>query len=774
MSLSGFFAYPSSLPLVVDAVRITCQNSNKGGSAVVVNSWEEMDIAGRFIATEILTNIRAADFLIADISRLNFNVVYEIGFAIGCAKRVLLVKNKAVSDISPTIQEVGIFDTIGFKEYSTSEELSAFVKNVESSRPIHIDEKINEKSPIYIVQPKTKTDYDGYITSSIKKSHLYFRSFDPSESPRLSGPDAVANVAESYGVVLHLLPADHVDAAIHNIRSAFVAGLADGMDKRSLYIQSGDSPVPVDLRDFVTVCRFPDQFKDAIGLLAERVYEDRDMHVVSKPLGSRSILAQMDLGASAAENEITSLGSYYLEIDAFRRAQRKEVRLVTGRKGSGKTAIFFMLRDRVRKNRSNVVIDLKPEGYQLLKLKDAIVGLMSAGTVEHTITAFWEYLLWVEICYKLLEKDQELHKRDHNLFEPYQRLKSAYMTDSYSAQGDFSERLKVLLRDIIAAIKIEYEDNTNLNLSMSQITNFLYRHDFIKLKEQVQDYLQYKQELWLLFDNLDKGWASQGVSEEDLVIVRALIEATRKIERELDKQEVVAHTIVFLRNDVFEHLVNSTSDRGKETRANVDWDDQEMLRELLRRRIDSAWDVKPSKDFSTVWTSICAPIIDGQDSAEYLIDRCLMRPRSLLDLLGHCRGYAINLGHDRITKEDIGKACSAFSNDLLAEIGLEIRDVFPSAEHVLYAFIGSSRSLSRSELIEILNLHGVSENEHISLITLLLWFGFLGFLWTDNTPRYIYNFNYNMKVLEGSHKVLLTKGVTYIINPAFAPALGLV
>jgi len=774
MSLTGFFAYPSSLPLVVDAVRATCHTCNSRGSSVSVQSWEEMDIAGRFIATEILANIRAADFLVADISRLNFNVVYEIGFAIGCGKRILLVKNKAVSEVSPTIQEVGIFDTFGFKEYSTSEELSTFIRNVETVRPIHIGDKINEKSPIYVVQPKTKTDYDGLITSSIKKSHLYFRSFDPAESSRLSGPDAVANVAESYGVVLHLLPTEHVDAPIHNIRSAFVAGLTDGMDKRSLYIQSGDSPIPVDLRDFVTICRFPDQFKDAIGLLAERVYEDRDVHVESKPLGSRSLLARLDLGASAAENEITSLGTYYLEIDAFRRAQRKEVRLVTGRKGSGKTAIFFMLRDRVRKNRSNVVIDLKPEGYQLLKLKDAIVSLMSTGTVEHTITAFWEYLLWLEVCYKLLEKDQELHKRDHNLFEPYQRLKAVYMTDAYSAQGDFSERLKILLRDIIAAIEAEYESHENLNLSMSEITSFLYRHDFANLKEQVRSYLQHKNELWLLFDNIDKGWAAQGVNKEDLVIVRALIEATRKIERELDKQDVTAHTIVFLRNDVFEHLVDSTSDRGKETRANVDWDDTEMLRELLRRRIDSEWDVKSAKDFSTIWTSICTPIIDGQDSAEYLIDRCLMRPRSLLDLLGHCRGYAINLGHDRITKEDISKACSAFSNDLLTEIGLEIRDVFPSADQLLYAFIGSSRTLSRLDLIEILNSHDVAESEHASLITLLLWFGFLGFLWTDNTPKYIYNFHYNMKVLEGSHKVLLTKGVTYVINPAFAPALGLI
>jgi len=292
------------------------------------------------------------------------------------------------------------------------------------------------------------------------------------------------------------------------------------------------------------------------------------------------------------------------------------------------------------------------------------------------------------------------------------------------------------------------------------------------LKENVIRYLKFKDELWLLFDNIDKGWSSQGVKSEDLVIVRSLIEATRKIERELRNLGIPAHTIVFLRNDVFEHLVDSTADRGKETRANVDWDDPEMLRELLRRRIDRNWDTANPKSFSSVWTSICTPIVDGQDSAEYMIDRCLMRPRSLLDLIGHCRGYAMNLGHDRIMKEDISKACSAFSNDLLAEIDLEIRDVFPSAEHLLYAFIGSSKELRREDLLQVLAGHSISPTDVDAIVNLLLWFGFLGFIWTDGSQRYIYSFHYNMKVLQGSHNVLLNNGVIYVINPAFHPALG--
>ena len=662
MSASAFFAYPAGTNLVEDAIRAAVSLTRAWSSDLAVETWEEMDIPGRFISTEILQRIEISSVLAADISRLNFNVAYEVGYAIGKGKRVLLVRHRAVQAQTPTMQDVGVFDTLGYKEYSTAEELAVFLSAARDTRPIHVSDKRNEKSPLYLVQPTTKTDYDGLIVAGIKKSHLYFRSFDPSESTRLAGPDAVANVAESYGVILHFLPKEHVNAAVHNIRSAFVAGLSDGMDRRSLFIQTGDTPIPIDLRDFVTTCRFPNEFKEAIGKLAERIYDDRSTTGALKPNGSESLLELADIGASAAENEITSLGEYYLEIEAFRRAKRREVRLVTGRKGSGKTAIFFMLRDVVRGNKQNVVLDLKPEGYQLMKLKDAVTNLLSKGTVEHTITAFWEYLLWLEICYKLLEKDQELHKRDHRLFEPYQRLKAAYLTDAYSSEGDFAERLKALLRDIVLAVQEKYEEQESVELTTPQITELVYRHDFLQLKDQIVEYLHFKQEIWLLFDNIDKGWAAQGVRAEDLVILRALMEATRKIERDLTKVSITAHTIVFLRNDVFEHLVDTTSDRGKETRSNVDWDDPELLRELVRRRIVRVLpEAQQGANFSTVWTSICVPIVDGEDSSQYLIDRSLMRPRSLLDLIGHCKGYALNLGHSRIEKDDITKGCSAFS-----------------------------------------------------------------------------------------------------------------
>ena len=143
------------------------------------------------------------------------------------------------------------------------------------------------------------------------------------------------------------------------------------------------------------------------------------------------------------------------------------------------------------------------------------------------------------------------------------------------------------------------------------------------------------------------------------------------------------------------------------------------------------------------------------------------------DLIGHCRGYAVSLGHDRIQQEDIQKGMAAFSDDLLSEINLEIRDVYPDSGDLLYAFLGSPAKFNREALEGRFQNYGVPADAITSLIEMLFWFGFLGFVWTNGEPRFIYSFHYNMKVMNGAHDQLVRNGITYVINPAFIPALGL-
>jgi hypothetical protein len=423
-----FYAYPSAPDLIADTVEQAVANLRENLGVSTVKTWRENDIAGRFIAHQVLESIDTASLMIADITQLNFNVAYEIGFALARQKRVILTRHAGVKAGPPLAADVGIFDTLGFVEYPNATQLEEIVRRsakdcTPSVKNIYPQ---NQNVPVYLIEARIRTDPVTRIISRVKKARLFFRSYDPQESARLSGSDAFTQVAESYGVLLHLLSNHMVDAPIHNIRVAFLAGLAEGFGRVLLLLQEGEEPVPIDYRDLVRVFTHPSHIDEAIAEFATRVTEALQEGRQFSIEKEHSLLERLSFGASAAENELRDLGSYYLETDPFQRALRGEVRLVVGRKGSGKTAVFAQVRDRLRRERQNIILDLRPDGYQLLKFKEMVLRYLGPGALEHVITAFWEYLLLLEVCHKILEKDRIPHTRDSRLLQPYRRLSSLY------------------------------------------------------------------------------------------------------------------------------------------------------------------------------------------------------------------------------------------------------------------------------------------------------------------------------------------------------------
>jgi hypothetical protein len=423
----------------------------------------------------------------------------------------------------------------------------------------------------------------------------------------------------------------------------------------------------------------------------------------------------------------------------------------------------------VTKNRSkNIVLDLKPDGYKLIKFKERMLTFLEEGTYQHTITAFWEYVLLLEICYKILEKDKKRHLTDHLLYDGYRALTELYNADEYDVEGDFSERMSGLMEKIYSEYQSQYGGQEQVRLNSAQITELLHKHDVRMLRKQLVSYMENKGTLWLLFDNIDNGWPTSGLGHCDLVIIRALIDATRKIEREFGRNELDVKTAVFLRNDVYELLVRETSDRGKEASVLLDWTDSDLLREMVRLRIVSNG-LDDETDFWTAWQKIFVSHYKGEETSRFLIERSLMRPRFLLNLINHCKSFAINLNHEVVDDTDIEKGLHAYSSDLLKDIGYELRDVASESEGVLYAFISSDPELEKNEVMKRLGEFISEPSIAEEIFELLIWYGFLGVKIGGDDAKYIYNYNYDKSLLDGIVRV--SKSVRYVINQAFWPAL---
>jgi len=375
----------------------------------------------------------------------------------------------------------------------------------------------------------------------------------------------------------------------------------------------------------------------------------------------------------------------------------------------------------------------------------------------------------------LLEKDQTAHKFNHEIRDLYLELERTYYTEGYSVEGDFSERLLALSQRIALDYGQRYGDADGTKLTTDQVTQLVYSHDIKTLRSQVNAYLEHKQGVWVLFDNLDKGWSTQGVDVVDAMVLRCLIDAGRKVERDMRKAGNSVHCLVFIRNDVYEHLMRHSADYGKEMRVTLDWTDSDMLRELLRLRlVASLPSGSANLSFDEVWRQLCvshyAPT--GEETSSYIIERSLMRPRNVIKIFAHARGFAANLAHARIEDADLEKGIRTYSQDLLIELDHELSDVFPAARELLYQFIDAPPQMSRQQLASLIESAGIENLEIEKVVDFLLYYGILGVRTSEEQVHYIFGVNYDLKVLQ-VRASRLAEGEVYVMNPAFRPALGI-
>lgn len=769
----AFVAYSSRDKLLAEMIALGVAKANrKVGKRIHYEPWEFNDIAGNPLISPILEGIDASTYVVADITYLNPNVVYEVGFAIGKSRRCFLVRHKGTEGDERVAREVGIFDTLGYDTYIDDEGLANSLSAYVDPTPLQLPVSLDRLAPVYVVEPPAKGGIATIMTSRLKKAKYKYRSFNPAEDSRLSASDAIRQVGASAGILLSILDGDQEQNLIHDIRTLFVAGLAHGMGKPTLILATSSAKVPLDIRDEVKTYSRQEDIVQHIASFSLEITEYLQQGD-PKPLKSLTQLQSLQIGDPTAENEMTTLDSYFLATDQFSKALRGEVNLVIGRKGAGKTALFIQMRDKLRSDKRNVVLDLKPEGYQLLKLKEDILAHLTQGASHHLVTAFWEYLILLEVTYKLLEKDQLAHRFNHEIRDQYIELERTYRTEGYSVEGDFSERLLALSQRISQDYGQRFGNSDGTKLSTDQVTQLVYSHDVKNLRAQVNAYLKHKQGVWVLFDNLDKGWSTQGVDVVDAMVLRCLIDAGRKVERDMRKAGNTVHCLVFIRNDVYDHLMRQSADYGKEMLVKLDWTDPDMLRELLRLRlVASLPEESHNLAFNQIWPQLCVSHYKGEETSSYIIERALMRPRNVIKIFAHSKGFAANLAHSKIDDADLEKGVRAYSQDLLVELDHELADVFPVARDLLYQFIDAPPQMSRQDLESLMREAGIEELDIYKVVDFLLYYGILGVRTSEDVIHYIFNVNYDLKVLQ-VRAARIVDGVVYVMNPAFRPALGI-
>jgi hypothetical protein len=764
-SSQGLFLYGSKPENIAAAIESAIESARGAGVGEGWRSWKDLPISGQIIFCEICKAMRFSGTLVADVTTLNFNLLFEIGFGIGLGVPLIPIRDTTYMADKRDFEELAVLQTLGYVDFTNGANLLAALAARLPGDPLpRVETDTAVEAPLYVLKGPIETEGAISLMSAIKKSRIKFRTYDPVEVPRLSLGEARKQVGKSVGVIAHLLSPKREGARVHNALCAFVSGLAMAQKRIVLMLQEETVRQPIDYRDVVLSYENP---RHIVGLIEQPLLRIYDA-IQTKDRGERvrpaNILQQLDLGDIAAENEISGLDEYFVETGQYLQAKQGHARLVIGRKGSGKTAIFYGIRDPLIGTPSRLIADLRPEGYQFTKLREFVLSRLSPGLQEHTMMSFWHYLLITELARKILVADRSYASRAERRWQRFQEVDSIYGELSPDFESDFAQRLLFEVDRVVSRL-----GGLDLAEVGPRLTEYVFTGTVKKLEQAVIKYLEEKEEVWLLLDNLDKSWPTHGSTDEDILIVRALLEATRKLQQRLGDQGVEFRCLVFLRTDIYEHLLRATPDKGKDTAISLEWEDSSIFEEIVRRRIEAS--TRLDGEFRDVWSEICESHIKVQDTFDYLVERTLMRPRDLLLFLRRCVEVAINRGHDRIDIEDILMGERSYSEDILFGTAFEIADTHPEWQDVLYAFQGSKARLNRQEVEEVLLSAGIPESQLEGCSDLLLRFGFLGVApLGSESVMYGHLVHYNMRRLWDP--ILRGQGAL-VVHPAFREALDI-
>jgi len=747
--------------MITEAIREAQVQSE--GTDLELETWEKMNVIGLKIDDLIRDRITECDCFVADITFPNFNVYYEIGFAIGQRKPVLLTICSNIENASKGVDEIGIFDNIGYVLYENSIDLLGKLSKWKQLSWMNKYEKIqNHTKPLFVIDLLSKSNFRQYIFEEINDRSVEYRDFDPIDTGRFTSVTAISEISSSAGVIIPLLRQDMRDAPIHNLRVAFAAGLSHGFGIDPLIIQMDGSPAPLDYRDYIKNTKGRKETHAHVGeYCASVLVRNQKMLRRDRP-APRGVLEKIDIGKYAAENESEELLDYFIMTSQYLQTERSNQSLVVGRKGSGKTAILYKLRSKYEGDKDAIVVELRPATHNLSELRHHLIGVVNQGVFDHTISAFWQHIICLEVLLKIRERVLPLAKRDYELQRRIIEIEEEFSMNDDMVSADFTSRLATTIDQFVGHLRDPSSDVE----SISEFTNLIYEKQLPAARNAILSFSDFASDIIVMFDDLDKGWPPQQLENHDVMIIRHLVEAFKKIERDFRRHRQPFKSYLFLRSDVYDNLIDITSDRNKQNTVSVDWTDYPQLERLLKQRVTSAFS---DSEKQAAWDAFNVVMPSGKFAAHYLVRASLYRPRFLIQLSEKVLACAINMGREAVGERDVNDALDQMARYLISELGYELRDISGIPHDIFYKFIGYPDIITRGEIEDIASKAGL-EIDSDKFIDLLLWYGFLGIAHSDHEKIFIFDRAYDFT------RLLVERGrmeddELYCVNESFTRGL---
>ena len=775
-----FFGYPSDPRACGETVSAAVNELNKTG-VVEAQTWEALRTPGRLLIEKVLSTIDASDVCAFDVTSLNHNVMFELGYVIGAGKKMWLLLDESNSSAGRLWREIKMLTTIEFSPYVNSRDI---VSEFWKSRPHEhgesiLDGLIHALTPpispaIFAVPSIHATDADRRLRKCLHDEQRNGASVfvaDPTESGVQPLSWYAERVYASHATIVHLCSEERTDWRIHNARGSLVAGLARGMGRVVLMVAESGHEYPIDYQDLL---RPYDRAADLEECITEwlsaqmlPIYGDfkasRDQRAATKLAVE---LRSLRLGEHVAENERETLPQYFVRTTPFEAVLEKKAVIFVGRKGSGKTANLLEASRELNADARNLVTVIQPPSYELESVVQLLRDYYERAEHGFLVESLWKFLIYSEIAQSIFD---DIEGRGippqtgtpEDLFLVFFRENQAVLHD------DFAVRLE----SVVDAVRTLPKEG-GVGQKRLRISEALHDGLIKKLRRHLGQVLSGRNRVAVLIDNLDKAWSKSSEIEHLALFLLGLLQSIERIADDFGKDDhwrspVTVTLAVFLRTDIYEYVSRAAREPDKLPIQSLAWTDPEQLLRVVEERFlaNQPANTHPSR----LWTEFFCEQVNGIPASDYIMEHVLPRPRDLVQFCNAAIGAAVNHRHTRVESRDVLAGEAAYSQFAFESLKVENGVSLEEIENVLYEFVGKGALISRSEVRQTIQNAGISEAKLDDVLRHLVARTFLGPEVNDGEFRFVYELS-DLPIVESLERVR-ARGtrydLRYKIHPAF-------
>lgn len=784
----AFFVYSSHELSQGATIERAIHSINNSKSDIIAESWSKAEKSSTKLIANILEHIDRCDILAANLTGLNSNVLFEVGYALGKGKRLcLFTQGHSEEEFRSDLSKLDILAGFEILKFENASQVANGLRTrwESSAEPeLYTLPAAVARGADGVLLLKGLTDSEIAIEVERTCRELFSGvTVDDWTEDRQQGLWWYYQKILAAVTVVAILVAEGWNSAKEiNARFSFVAGLALALGRRILLL---GFPGHIPAADYNDWLKQPDTPDDVVHFLHSFASETGTaVQGQTVPLSSKihraatgkespskvdKELVMLDIalegvGDTIAENEESDLIEYFVQTAEFEEAKSGKKTIFVGAKGSGKTANYIFLSHELMHNKRYLTCGIKPPDYKMSRFLAALRRLSDTRTsVPHVSETAWKVIIHCALASSL---------SDNILTRPPQTGRTA---DEESLLAFVEAH-----RDLIGAPFERKLDEAARWLEDAQFNDDNFSkvaHDrfLSESTKTMMPLLRSFQRIFILVDNLDKAWERDADLELQANMVYALFGAGKRLEDDIRRRSSVS-LVLFLRRNIYEFVYASAREQDKlglQT-SELIWS-HEAFREVIQRRIDVAC-LRNGTQSIRAWEDIFSPTADGVPVSQWIWERILARPRDLIHFVRKALEVAINSGHDEVQASDLHVALKEYSGFALSQVISEYLAETPWLQPMVSSLVGEAGAFSLDQLERMLRKtnklvrSGVSERD---MATRLVQVGFLGIRTDDNEVQYAYKFGDSMTLQDKVRYEARPRALQLVVHPVFKAHLHL-